>query len=104
MIVNPMLSGGNSVKKFIYNDTLDTSATLNGEPIESGETVELEVGSINYLYSSYSNYSSRLVTDSGISVPLSASPIEPSTTRAGDPKMYICFVMPNENANYYKTY
>lgn len=95
--------GGGKTKTFTF--TSATSAgndTINGQRISNGEAVELEIGTRNVLFTSYSNYSSKLISESGWDVPIIFSSNVP--TRAGDAAGYITFVMPDENVTYSKPY
>ena len=104
MVVNPTVSGeGDKTKTFTFTSATPAgNDTINGQRISNGETVELEIGTRNVLFTSYSNYSSKLISESGWAVPIIFSSNVP--TRAGDPAGYITFVMPDENVTYSKLY
>lgn len=103
MIANPIGSGepGSKAKTFTFTSATPAgNDTINGHRISPGEAVELEIGTRNVLFTTYSNYSSSLKSESGWSVPIIFSDNAP--TRVGDPSGYITFVMPNENITYSK--
>ena len=105
MVINPVMGGGSGSKIKIFTFTSATPAgndTINGQSISPGEAVELEIGTRNVLFTTYSNYSSSLKSESGWDVPIIFSSNAP--TRAADPAGYITFVMPNENITYSKSH
>lgn len=100
MIFNPIVSGGGGSKryKFTYDYEGGNSdpPTLDGEPIDVGDTFDLEAGSMHVLYTNVEG--GILVTESGKIVPYRITPSAPA--RAISPSSYVSFVMPNENCRY----
>lgn len=95
--------GGGGSFSFTFSSTTPLgNDTLNGQPISSGDSVLLEIGSRNVLFTTYSSYSSSMKAASGWSVPILFTSNAP--TRAGDPSGYITFIMPGENITYSKSY
>lgn len=97
MIFNSIVSGGggSETAKFTYNPDQDSGGCmLNDEPISIGDVVELQVGSINDLFSVGEQ---SIVTQSGFYVPYSSFG---PTTRAQAPQHHYWFVMPNEDVEF----
>ena len=90
--------GGSKQYKFTY-DYRDNSEppTLDGEPIDVGDTFDLEAGSMHVLYTNAEGASFE--TESGKYVPYIVS--ESAPTRALPLNFYVSFVMPNENCRYW---
>ena len=101
MIFNPIVSGGGGSKryKFTYDFRGGNSnpPTLDGEPIDVGDTFDLEAGSMHVLYTNVEG--SAFETESGKHVPYELTRYAPA--RAVASSFYVSFVMPNENCRYW---
>ena len=91
---NACSSGGGY--SFTYNAN---DGELNGEPITTGQTVQLSAGSYNVLYT-YSETCYLEMVD-GPSVPYNTSNPEPSSLRAGgNVAKFLHFVMPAQSVTF----
>lgn len=83
-----------------YNFTYNANdGELNGEPITTGQTVQLSAGSYNVLYT-YSE-TCYLEMEDGPSVPYNTQNPEPSSLRAGgNAAKSLFFVMPAQSVTF----
>lgn len=98
MIFNPVAqSGGAGFKKLhiVSVNLLAKSPIINGQTVNAGESIELEVGS--YVSCYWSTEGMDLKDEDGNIIPIKAGQVQ---TRAGLPSENEYFIMPNKDVFY----